>query len=79
MPIYEYNCHMCGKRVEVLVLSPGAEATCPICGEPLKDKLISAPFLPRYAERRPLAGHTCCGLEERCGQPPCEDGGTCIR
>jgi len=43
MPIYEYECHSCGKRTEVLQRMDEAPlAACPQCGGEVK-KLISAP------------------------------------
>jgi len=44
MPIYEYRCGHCGARVEVLVWSGGGR-TCPHCGSPLLDRLLSVPFI----------------------------------
>lgn len=43
MPLYEYQCSQCGKRVEKRQKFADAPLTeCPFCGGPLK-KLISAP------------------------------------
>lgn len=43
MPIYEYQCQVCGHRGEELQrLSDPPLAECPVCGGPYK-KLISAP------------------------------------
>lgn len=43
MPIYEYQCLECGKRIEAIQrMSDPPLATCPHCDGPLK-KLISAP------------------------------------
>jgi putative FmdB family regulatory protein len=78
MPIYEYRCNTCGQQVEVLVRSTTATPNCPGCGSPLTDKLFSAPHILSSQSRR-QAGHTCCGREERCGAPPCSDGGACRR
>ncbi|MBC7248870.1 MAG: zinc ribbon domain-containing protein [Anaerolineae bacterium] len=78
MPIYEYRCHNCGSRVEILV-RPGDHApSCPHCGSPLREKLLSAPYVMSERSSRP-AGHTCCGREERCAAPPCSSGGSCRR
>jgi len=76
MPIYEYRCDVCGQRVEVLVRSSAAQATCPDCGSRLSDKLFSVPNVLSRQTRRP-AGQTCCGQEERCDAPPCSHGGGC--
>ena len=77
MPIYEYRCRGCEATFEVLVRAE-TTVTCPHCGSPSLDKLISAPFvLSGQATRQ--AGHTCCGQEERCATPPCSEGSTCWR
>ena len=78
MPIYEYRCAGCGERVEVLIRSSLATPLCPWCGSPLTDKLFSTPHI-MSSEARRQPGHTCCGREERCGTPPCSDGGDCRR
>ena len=43
MPIYEYECHGCRRRVSLLVLRPSAaEApTCPRCGSSALSRLMS--------------------------------------
>ena len=45
MSIYEYRCGHCGARVEVSVWSGGSGGTCPHCGSPLLDGLLSVPFI----------------------------------
>jgi len=75
MPIYEYRCRDCDAMFDVLVRD-GTAVTCPHCGSPSLDKLISAPFVSSGRATR-QAGHTCCGREERCATPPCSGGSTC--
>ena len=43
MPIYEYECHDCHRRVSLLVLRPSAAAspTCPRCGGSALSRLMS--------------------------------------
>jgi putative FmdB family regulatory protein len=78
LPIYEYNCHNCGQRVEVLILAGRGDPACPNCGAPLSDRLISTPnVIGRHYQRAP--GSTCCGREERCDLPPCGDDDSCRR
>jgi putative FmdB family regulatory protein len=78
MPIYEYRCENCGEQVEVLVRSEtSALPTCPNCGNPRLEKLLSVPYV-MSGERRP-AGLTCCGREERCQAPPCSTDDVCRR
>ena len=76
MPIYEYRCETCGNRVEVLVRSSAQTPRCPECGGLLANKLFSVPHILSGRTER-AAGHTCCGQEERCDNPPCTDGGPC--
>lgn len=40
MPVYEYECRDCGKKVELLV-KRGEKAHCPHCGSSKLKKLIS--------------------------------------
>ena len=43
MPIYEYECHGCRRRVSLLVLSPSTAAAprCPRCGSAELSRLMS--------------------------------------
>ena len=43
MPIYEYDCRDCRKRVSLLVLRPSATASpvCPVCGGSALSRLMS--------------------------------------
>ncbi|MBN1814964.1 MAG: zinc ribbon domain-containing protein [Anaerolineae bacterium] len=77
MPIYEYRCRDCGATFEVLV-RVGTDVACPHCGSASWDKLLSAPFVLSGQTARQV-GHTCCGREERCAEPPCSEDGTCRR
>ena len=47
MPIYEYECEDCGKKVEILHKRFGQEEsiTCPDCGSNKMRKLVSLPFI----------------------------------
>ena len=43
MPLYEYECTVCGERTELIQrLSDPPLSDCPVCGKPVK-KLLSAP------------------------------------
>jgi putative FmdB family regulatory protein len=45
MPLYEYECQECGRRIEVLQrFGEEPKATCDHCGGPLR-KLLSAPMV----------------------------------
>lgn len=77
MPIYEYRCQGCKTTFEALVRGERT-VTCPQCGSPALDKLLSVPHISTGRTARP-AGHTCCGREERCDAPPCSEGDPCRR
>jgi putative FmdB family regulatory protein len=77
VPIYEYRCNDCHATFEQLVRT-GSVVTCPYCGGLSLDKLFSAPFVSSGKTAR-LAGHTCCGRQERCDAPPCSDETGCRR
>jgi putative FmdB family regulatory protein len=75
MPIYDFRCGDCGATFEALLRGDEA-VTCPNCGGVSLTRLPSAPVVLSGRTTRP-AGHTCCGREERCGSPPCSEGGEC--
>jgi putative FmdB family regulatory protein len=75
MPLYEYRCRACSTKFEVLVRT-SSRVTCPHCGDSAVEKLLSTPAVLSGQTAR-LAGHTCCGREERCNAPPCSTGGSC--
>ena len=53
MPIYEYRCENCGRKVSVLVRRMGEEAErCPRCGSPRLLRLYSRFALARSEEDR---------------------------
>lgn len=76
MPIYEYRCQNCGKRVEILLHTGGETPRCPNCGSTLLEKLFSAPYV---MSGQRLPGRTCCGREERCATRACSTGEECRR
>lgn len=41
MPIYEYDCESCGKKVEVLLRSSREKPVCPSCGSRKLTRLLS--------------------------------------
>ena len=54
MPIYEYDCQGCGRRVSVLVraLSGEAAARCPRCGSDALRRLMSRFSTPKSEDAR---------------------------
>jgi putative FmdB family regulatory protein len=77
MPLYEYRCQACDATFEMLVRA-GSRVACPHCGSSSINKLLSTPAVLSGQTAR-LAGHTCCGREERCDAPPCSTGDVCRR
>jgi putative FmdB family regulatory protein len=77
MPIYEYRCRGCETTFDALVRGDGG-VTCPHCGSPSLNRLISVPFASSVHTAR-RAGHTCCGREERDDTPPYSEGDVCRR
>jgi len=70
MPIYEYLCKNCGKKVEILHKSLEEKAVCPECGSEKLEKLISKVFQGKGGNHFT----TCCGRDTPCEIPPCADG-----
>jgi len=82
MPIYEYECPACGALCEFIegVSAAAAEKACRHCGGTALRRV-----LPRGVTSRmegvigQRGGATCCGRQERCGSPPCNEPGSCCR
>jgi putative FmdB family regulatory protein len=84
MPTYEYECTACGLRFERRqAMTEEAVSQCPACGEEVR-RLVSGGtgFVLKggshtRSSRREnscsfeSSGRTCCGRDERCGEPPC--------
>jgi putative FmdB family regulatory protein len=79
MPIYEYQCKVCGTVSEFLHrVDRNQTITCKKCGSLEMEKILSTPFLLSSAAKN-TQGRTCCGREERCDTPPCSSQGSCKR
>lgn len=79
MPIFEYQCKVCGAVSEFLLRNDEKEKiTCKKCGGLEMQKILSTPFLMSSSTKN-NQGHTCCGREERCVTPPCSIQGSCTR
>ena len=78
MPIYEFRCGSCGRKVEELrpLGTANEPMRCPDCGAAM-ERVFSVPGGIRTGQGR-APGKTCCGRDERCGAPPCSDG-SCYR
>ena len=86
MPTYEYECQSCGRRFERRqAITEPPIALCPECGGEVR-RLLSggAGILVRGGDQNvgrhhpggcsfEQEGTTCCGRQERCGQPHCEN------
>lgn len=84
MPTYEYKCMACGLQFErQQAMTEAAISQCPACGGQV-NRLVSggSGFILAGSSRsrtgRPAdacsleqGGKTCCGRDERCGEPPC--------
>ncbi|UCF93357.1 MAG: hypothetical protein JSW39_04115 [Desulfobacterales bacterium] len=84
MPIYEYECERCGRRLERFQKTTAEPAPkCGDCNAPMRRCLSSGVGVIRggvAARSRPPSpdacsmentGQTCCGRPERCDVPPC--------
>ncbi len=76
MPIYEYNCLSCGRRVEILLgvgQESGAPPRCPHCGGTDLTRVMSAPFVPRAGAKGGGGEHLCCkeNKKEECVPGEC--------
>ncbi|MDQ7797875.1 MAG: zinc ribbon domain-containing protein [Candidatus Edwardsbacteria bacterium] len=54
MPIYEYTCRGCHKKISLLILNPSSygRPKCPHCGSPELERLMSRFRTPQSEERR---------------------------
>ncbi len=73
MPLKDFRCRSCGEVSEIFLRDLSATGvTCPVCGSDDMEKLLPSFNTPR--SHRQSSGLTCCGREERCDRPPCEEG-----
>jgi putative FmdB family regulatory protein len=86
MPTYEYECQVCGHRfTQRQAMSEAPLAECPACQGEVR-RLVSGGvgfILKGGGRTRPgprgggcgfeQRGTTCCGRQERCSQPSCEE------
>ncbi len=72
MPLYDFRCRSCGEVSEMFLRDLNVSGvTCPACGGEDVEKLLSSFNTPRSYQRP--HGLTCCGREERCDKPSCEE------
>ncbi|RJP64986.1 MAG: zinc ribbon domain-containing protein [Candidatus Abyssobacteria bacterium SURF_17] len=76
MPIYEFRCAQCGHVSEMLIRTnlEKEALSCPECGSPRVERLISAPNIPKTtvaSATRCGKGTPCCGSSTPCEKPPC--------
>lgn len=85
MPTYEYECKACGLRFDRRqAITERALVECPECHGEVR-RLIGpgAGLIVKGGDRGSAGdagacslergGRTCCGRDERCGKPPCEE------
>lgn len=78
MPIYVYKCKDCGTVFDFLMVKKDDNPKCINCASANLEKQPSAPGKVIMGSSQ-TKGTTCCGRDERCAQPPCSDGNTCVR
>ena len=73
MPIYEFECRNCHKRIEVLVKPGEQDISCPLCGKKDLTRLLSAFSAPDGGggHQHASGGCSCCPSRPRC---PRSDG-----
>lgn len=84
MPTYTYRCTACrGEFERFQEMTAPALRECPSCGGDLRRVvtggagfIIKGQTAPRGVKECSWEreGRTCCGRQEKCAQPPCEDG-----
>lgn len=78
MPIYEYRCQTCGRRLELLQ-GVGRQSPeppqCPHCGGTALTRVMSAPFVPRTGAKGAAANHLRGEKESKEEHPPGESCG----
>jgi putative FmdB family regulatory protein len=79
MPLYDYQCHNCGKVSEILIMNgSNRRVVCPSCGAEKMERLMSATssLTGKAAGGLPGPGDsTCCGSSP--GQAGCAGPGSC--
>jgi len=78
MPTYEYECDACGHRFDRFQkISDHPVATCPECGGKVHRLISGGGGVlvrgPRTSCSLQSTGKTCCGRDERCRKPSCEE------
>jgi len=71
MPLFEFFCRKCGKKIEVLVMS-GDKPVCPDCEGRDLERLFSTFASPGLSG--PSKGHSCssCGPSHSCSSCTCK-------
>jgi len=82
MPIYEYECTACGGTSDFIegLSGTAVDRVCRHCGSESLRRVLSKGVTSRLEGMiGARGGKTCCGREERCGTPPCNEPGSCCR
>jgi putative FmdB family regulatory protein len=81
MPIYEYECAVCGGISELLegMTVEQTARKCRVCGSEDLKRILSKGVTSRMSQiMGSRGGRTCCGREERCDTAPlCAQGTAC--
>ena len=82
MPIYEYECGVCGGISEFFegMTQENPDHKCKFCESENLKKILSKGVSSRIGGiMGSQGGKTCCGREERCDTAPCAQGAACHR
>lgn len=82
MPIYEYECTICGEISEFLegITREQSVRECGSCGSKDLMRIMSKSVQSKTGHiMGSQGGKTCCGREERCDTAPCDQGAACGR
>jgi len=80
MPIYEYECSVCGEITEFLEGMTAGKTVrkCSSCGSEALARILSKSISSRTGKiMGSQGGKTCCGREDRCNTSPCAQGAAC--
>ncbi|MBN1893880.1 zinc ribbon domain-containing protein [bacterium] len=70
MPIYEYRCRKCGKRLEYLLKRSTEQPVCS-CGSRDLERLISSFAVAQDSGSEPSCPGGTCGFDSSCGSGAC--------
>ncbi len=77
MPLFEFQCHDCGGKSEILVTSSSNNLECRVCSSRNLKKLLSVPSSLTGTSKAAMSdtGPACCGVSPE--QAGCAGPGSC--